>query len=179
MTRVAKTALGMAVMGGLLFGAASAVGAATPAGGTVKIFASPNTSGTGETFVVTGAIADYGKTVRVNSAGKPDKNGVYTQIVGKQGTVLLDGTQFQAALNAAQPTDFDTVTCSGSLVASAPDRIVSGTKLYSGISGSVDVTGTVAFILPRTKSGQCDLSGNATVVAHWGSITGSGTVSFS
>jgi hypothetical protein len=56
--------------------------------------------------------------------------------------------------------------------------LVSGTKAYAGISGTVDVIATAAFILPLTKSGQCDTSGNVNPTARWGAITGSGTVSF-
>jgi len=68
MLRVAKTALGVAILGSLLFSGASAFGATAPAGGTIKVWITPNAGG-GGTAVVTGAIGDYGKTSKINSAG--------------------------------------------------------------------------------------------------------------
>lgn len=180
MLRVAKTALGAAVLGSLLLGGASAVGAATPVGGTVKVFVTPSNTGKGGgTVLLTGAVGDNGKGVKTNSAGKPDTKGTFNQLVLKKGSILVDLTQLHAATNSAQPTDFNTSTCSGSLVVTAPVPIVSGTKAYAGITGSLTVTETFAFIGPLTKSGQCDTSDNAQPVAQWGTATGSGTVNFS
>jgi hypothetical protein len=177
--RLAKTALGVTVLGSLLISGASAFGATAPAGGTIKVWATENNSLTGGTAVITGAIGDYGTFVDANSAGKIDKkNGLYIKIFSKKGTVLINSTQFNAVFNNAQPTDFNAVTCSASIIASAPMPIVSGTKAYAGITGSVTVTGTFAFILPRTSSGKCNTSSNAKAIAQYSSITGSGTVSF-
>ena len=180
MLRVAKTALGAIVLGSVLLSGASTLAAATPAGGTLKVFITPSTSGKGGgTALLTGAVGDYGKSNKANSAGKPDKNGKYNQLVLKKGTILVDRRQLVAAQNSAQPTDFNSATCSASLAVTAPVPIVSGTKAYAGITGSVTVTETVAFIGPLTKSGQCDTSANANPVAEWGTVLGSGTVSFS
>jgi hypothetical protein len=114
----------------------------------------------------------------VNSAGKPTTNGTNTRLVLKKGTILTDGTQLQAALQNAQPTDFNDATCTGSVSAKASAPIISGTKAYAGITGSVDLTFEFAFIAPRTSGGKCDLSQQAKSVAQWGVITGTGTVSF-
>jgi hypothetical protein len=128
-------------------------------------------------IVITGAIADRGRTVAASSAGKPTKDGEFTKLVLKQGTILADATQLGAANAAAQSPDFDEATCSGSATATAPAPIVSGTKAYAGITGSVDLTITYAFILPRASDGACDVSG-VPASAFWGSLVGSGTVSF-
>jgi hypothetical protein len=180
--RIAKTALGVAILGGLLFGGAPAFGATTPTGGTIKLFVTPS-NGSGGTIVITGAIGDYGKTVKSNSAGKPDKKGSYEELVLQKGTILVNGTQLNAVLNSANPTDYSTVSCSGSIVASAPVPIVSGTKAYVGITGSVTLTATYAFVGPfytsGSKKGQCNTSNNApTPPGFYGVITGTGTVSF-
>lgn len=95
----------------------------------------------------------------------------------------MDGTQFNAVLNSTNPTDYSTVTCSGSIVASGPAPIVSGTKAYAGITGSVTLTATFAFVGPfyasGSKKGQCNTSNNApTPPGIYGVITGIGTVSF-
>jgi hypothetical protein len=162
----------------MLFSGASAFGATAPAGGTIKVWATPSPNGSGGTIVITGAIGDYGKTVDVNAAGKVTKNGNYTKFVLKKGTVLINGTQLQAALQNSQPTDFNIVTCSGSAIANAPVPIVSGTKAYAGITGSLTATATFAVVGPLTSSGKCNTSNNANPVAQYVSIAGSGTVSF-
>jgi hypothetical protein len=179
MLRVAKTTVGVAVLGSLLFSGASAFGAAAPAGGTIKVWLTPanNGGGGGGSVVITGAVGDYGKTVRVNSAGKIDKKGTFGVLVLKKGTILVDRTQLVAATQNSQPTDLNAVTCSASQTASAPVPIVSGTKAYAGISGTVNITQTFAFVLPLTN-GKCDTNTNANPIAQYGSVAGTGTVSF-
>lgn len=179
--RVAKTALGVAVLGSLLFSGASAFGASAPVGGTIKVWLTPaNNGGGGGSVVITGAVGDYGKTIRVDSAGKINKKGAFGNLVLKQGTILVDRTQLSAATQAAlnsQPADFNAVTCSASQTVSAPVPIVSGTKAYAGISGTVNITETVAVVLPLTN-GKCDPNTNANPVAQYISVTGTGTVGF-
>jgi hypothetical protein len=174
--RIVKT-LGVAVLGSLLF-SAPALGAAARTGGAVQVFVTPSANGGsgGGTFLITGAIADYGKTVKVNSAGKADKKGTDSDLVLKKGTILVDVAQVNTAINNANPTNYDATTCSASFVVTAPVPIISGTKAYVGISGSVNVTETLAFILPFTKSGKCNT--NANPVDAWATVTGAGTVSF-
>jgi len=180
--RVAKATIGVVVLGSLLFSGASAFAAAAPAGGTIKVFGTPGGSnGSAGTVVITGAIGDYGKSVKASSAGKPTKNGKDTLLVLKKGTILIDATQVQSALQsvASPPADFNDVTCSASAVASdVAVPIVSGTKAYAGITGSVTVNLTFAFFGPLKSSGKCDDSGNANPTAEFGSIVGQGTVSF-
>jgi len=65
---------------------------------------------------------------------------------------------------------------------SAPVTLLDGTGLYRGITGTLRVTITEAFILPvyatGKNKGQCNESQNAQPVAGYGSIMGTGTVSF-
>jgi hypothetical protein len=176
--RIAKTALGV-VLGSLLLSSASAFGATAPVGGSVKVFItpSPNPNGSGGgTIVLTGAIGDYGKTEKVNAAGKPDKKGTDNELLLKKGTILVNLAQVRAAGNSAQPSDYNPATCSATIVFTAPVTIVSGTKLYAGITGTVPVTETEAFVLPFKKNGTCNM--NANPVAAWATVIGGGTVSF-
>ena len=180
--QIAKTAFGVAAVGILLLSGPSAFGATAQAGGAIKVFVTLQGNNNGR-IVITGAIGDYGKTVNADSAGKPQKNGGYELLVLKKGTILLNGAQFNAALNHANPTDFSGTTCSGTVVASAPAPITSGTKAYSGITGSVTLTATFGFVGPfyssGSKKGQCNTSNNApTPPGFFAIVTGTGTVSF-
>jgi hypothetical protein len=70
-------------------------------------------------------------------------------------------------------------TCSGYFPVTAPVPVVKGTKAYKGISGSVSVTLTFAVVIPLQK-GKCNLSNSGpNPSAQYGSIAGTGTVSFS
>ena len=90
--RFAKTALGIAVLGSLLFSGASAFGATAPAGGTIQVWGTPANNGGGG-VVITGAIADSGKSANANSSGKPTKKGTYKLLTLKKGSILLNTTQ--------------------------------------------------------------------------------------
>ena len=132
--------------------------------------------------MITGAIGDYGKTLNANSAGKPQKKGGDELLVMQRGTILLNGAQVNAALNNANPTDFSAVSCSGTITASAPAPILSGTKAYAGITGSLTLTATFGSSGRSTrgsKKGQCNTSSNGpTPPGFFAVITGTGTVSF-
>ena len=175
--RVATTALGVVALSGLLFSGALAVGATAAPGGTIKLWA--ENGGFGGTVVITGAIGDHGKAVKANSAGKADNKGLDTSLVLKKGTILINASQLRAAVQSAQSTDFNAVTCSGSEAVTAPVPIVSGTKAYAGISGSLTATATFVFIAPLTSSGKCNTTNSAKLVVGLEAITGSGPVSFS
>jgi hypothetical protein len=178
MMRLANTALGVAVVGSLLFSGASAFGATDPAGGTIQVWGTPANNGGGG-IVITGAIADSGKSANADSSGKPTKKGTYKLLTLKNGTILLNTTQLGKDLNNPNtpPTTFNSTTCSGSFAVTDPVPIVSGTKAYAGISGTVNVTVTFAIVLPLTK-GKCNTNTNANPIAQYGSISGTGTVSF-
>jgi hypothetical protein len=181
MMHIAKLALGVALFASHL--GSGAARAATPAGGTVHLFATPSmtNNGTG-TIVIIGAIGDFGTFVSTNKNGTVNPNGDYVKMTLKKGTLEVDSTTLNAAANKLQPT-FYPATCSAYLTVSDPVRLFNGTGLYKGIAGTVKITETFAAILPRytsgAKKGQCNGSSNAQPVAQYGSITGSGTVSFS
>jgi len=162
--RIAKTALGVAVLGSLLFSGASAFGATAPAGGTIQVWGTPANNGGGG-VVITGAIADSGKSANANSSGKPTKKGTYKLLTLKKGSILLNTTQLSKDLNNPNtpPTTFNSTTCS--------------TKAYAGISGTANITVTFAIVLPLTK-GKCNTNTNANPIAQYGSVSGTGTVSF-
>jgi uncharacterized membrane protein len=181
--RIAKTAVGVAVLGSLVLGGASAFAAttpSTPAGGPVKVFATPSPTGAGGTIVIVGAIGDYGRTLSINKNGTTDPNGNYVRITLQKGTFEVNSTTLNATANKAQPTG-DPTTCSGSLSVSGPVTLFNGTGLYRGIAGTVNITETFAFIASRYTTGKhkglCNES--AQPLSEYGSITGTGTVSFS
>ncbi len=175
--RVVKTALGIAVLGSWLLSGTPAFGAPAVPGGTIKVWA--ENGGFGGTVAITGAIGDYGKAVKADSAGKADNKGSYTSLVLKKGTILIDASQLRAAVQNSQSTDFNAVTCSGSEAVTAAVPIVSGTKAYAGIAGSLTATATFVFIAPLTSNGTCNTSNKAKLVLGLEAITGSGPVSFS
>jgi len=183
MAGAVRAALGVAVLGGFLFGGASAFGATAPAGGTVNFWGTPNSNGPGGTILLTGAIGDYGKTISVNSAGKPEKKGGYTEAVLKKGSILVNTTQLNSAVNAAfNQGSENAATCSASITVTGSLPIVSGTKAYAGITGTLTDTISFAAYGPYythgSKKGQCNEGSNATPTDQWASSTGSGTVSF-
>jgi hypothetical protein len=151
----------------------------TPAGGAIQVWGTPASNG-GGTTLITGAVADSGTSAHANSSGDPSKKGTYTLLVLKKGTILVNTTQLNKDENNASPTasTFNMTTCSGYIPVTAPVPVVKGTKAYKGISGSVSVTLTFAFVIPLEK-GKCNLSNNGpNPSAQYGSIAGTGTVSF-
>ncbi|MGO9660167.1 MAG: hypothetical protein ACLQVK_16855 [Acidimicrobiales bacterium] len=181
--RTAKTAVGLAVLGSLALGAGPALAAttpSTPAGGPVKVFATPNPTGAGGTIVIVGAIGDYGRTLTINKNGTTNANGNYVRITLQKGTFEVNSTALNAKADKAQPTG-DLTTCSGSLSVTGPVTLSDGTGLYRGISGTVSITETFAYVAARFTTGKhkglCNES--AQPIGQYGSITGTGTVSFS
>src|ERR1017187_2805159 len=138
MLRVIKAAVALPVLlGGLFLGGVSALGA-SPSGGAIQVWGTPANGGGGP-VVLTGAVGDSGKSANANSSGTPSKNGTYKLLTLKKGTILLNTTQLNKDNNAnTPPTTFNSTTCSGTFVVTDPVQIVSGTKAYSGISGTVN-----------------------------------------
>jgi hypothetical protein len=160
---------------GMLVGGAAAFGQSP--GGAVQVWGTPSNGGGGP-VVVTGAVGDSGQSASVNASGTPNQNGTFKLLTLKKGTILLNGTQLNAATNDPNtpPTSMNSTNCSATFVVTEPVPVVSGTKAYAGISGSVNITVSFAFIEPM-KNGKCNF--NANPIAPYGSIAGSGTVSFS
>jgi hypothetical protein len=179
MKKIVGGSIGVVLTGVTLLGTYSGVAsAATPAGGTVKIWVTPSQSGPGGTIVVTGAIGDSGKTLTVTSTGKTSQGGNYEKLLLKQGTILVNSTQLNSVVSKAQPTDYNSTTCSATINATGPAAVVSGTGAYAGVTGSITLTANFAVVLPHTKSGACNMSNSAKPTGAWASITGSGTVAF-
>jgi hypothetical protein len=179
--KVVKATLGVAMLGSLLFVCSAAFGATTPAGGVVKVFATPS-NGAGGKIVIAGAIGDYGKTLSIDKNGKTNPNGNYVKITLKKGSFEVNSTTLNAKFNHTEPT-VNKSTCSAWFSGTGPVSLFDGTGLYTGISGTVNITETFAFIAPRFTSGkdkgQCNLSNNAQPLSQYASITGTGKVKFS
>jgi hypothetical protein len=170
-----KVGVAAGVLASLAVGSA-ALAASTPAGGAIRVFVT-NTSSTKAKITVTGAIGDYGTTVSVDKNGKVDPNGAYEKVTLKQGGFWVDATALNKKLNTAKP-QLNTATCSVVFGGTAPTKVFNGTGLYTGISGTVNITVTFAGIQPR-KNGKCDLSQSAPTLGQYQSITGTGSVKFS
>jgi len=170
------------VVSGALVAAAAAFGATTPSGGPLRIFGTAGNGAAG-TIVVTGAIGDYGKTLKMDKNGKANPNGNCVEITLKKGTFEVNATTLNATMAKARGT-FAPATCSFSVTGSAPTTLFNGTGLYKGISGTVRITINFAGVGPRyasgTHKGECVKSNNnGPLLAQYGSVIGTGTVTFS
>ena len=161
-------------------GASVALGAgssATPAGGPIQIFVQPGHGQGKGKILVTGAVGDYGTTSPTKGSGGK-KLGTATL---KKGTITIDLTAISAKVDKASPA-INKATCSASLTETAPAPVVSGTGLYAGIHGTIQITESFGFLGSTYKSGpkkgQCDMSNSAPTVAQMGDVYGKGSVSF-
>lgn len=175
--------VGIATLTGALFwgGSVAIATASTTSGGTIKIFSdqSNDTNGgaTGP-IVITGAIADYGTATSMDKNGTIDAQGNYVKVALKKGTLEINSVAFDKLANNAQPTDANSTICSGDISVSGSVSLFDGSGAYAGISGTLKVTAVFAFIGPKLKNSSCNNSNSAAPVAQFGTITGSGTVSF-
>jgi len=177
--------VGAAAIAGLLAsGAADAATTTTttspPAGGTVQVFAKPGTGAVG-VIVITGAIGDQGRTVSINQNGKTDLHGNYVRIALTKGSFEGSGVGLAEAEQHPR-TSFNTTTCSGFISVTGPVTLLDGTGLYKGIAGTLTITETSAYILPRytsgSKKGQCNETKSAKPSAVFAITVGSGSVTF-
>jgi hypothetical protein len=134
--------------------------------------------------VITGAIGDHGTSRSTNQAGKPSQGGSYVLLNLTRGTILLNKTALDKNIDKAfKASKLDSSTCSLQAAATGPLTIVGGTGLYTGISGTVRITLSIGFVLPRytsgAKAGQCNSSNASTPAGSLQLVHGSGTVSFS
>jgi hypothetical protein len=181
--RVAKiTAAFALLLAGLLLGGRAAFGDSSgggeSSGGAFQVWGTPANNG-GGTVLLTGAIGDSGTAASANSIGQPDPSGNYELLSLQKGTILTNNTELNEDSNNPNrpPTTFNNKTCSATFVITDPSPIVSGTGAYSGIHGSATITLSFALVFPLTN-GKCSMNSNASPLAQYGSITGSGTVSF-
>ena len=179
--RLSKATLGVAgLVACLIVGASVALGAGSstaPAGGPIQIFVQPgNGQGKGK-ILITGAVGDYGSSSPTTSSGGK-KFGTATL---KKGTIKIDLTAISAKVNKANPA-VNAATCSASITETAAAPVVSGTGLYAGIHGTIQITESFGFIGSTYKSGskkgKCNLSNSAPTVAQMGTVYGKGNVSF-
>jgi hypothetical protein len=165
----------------LLIPTTAALGASQPAHGKVSVFVTPSLKQGPDRIVVTGAIGDYGKSFTVNKGGKPDAKGAYLKVALHKGSFLINLTNLEPKLHHL-PVVVSVQTCSASVSETGHVSLSDGTGLYAGISGNLKLTVTVALVVPRFSNGplkgQCNFGNNARPLAAYGSITGSGTVSF-
>jgi hypothetical protein len=149
----------------------------TPAGGPIQIFVQPGQSQGNGKIMITGAVGDYGSSSPTTTSGGK-KYGTATLT---KGTIKIDLTAITAKVDKANPR-VDAATCSAALTETAPAPVVSGTGLYAGIHGTLQITESFGFIGSTYKSGskkgQCNMSNSAPTVAQTGIVYGSGTVSF-
>jgi hypothetical protein len=164
----------------IVAGASVALGAGssnTPAGGPIQIFVQPGQGQGKGKILVTGAVGDYGSSSPTTGSGGK-KFGTATL---KKGTIKIDLTAITAKVDKATPT-VNTATCSASLTETAAAPVVSGTGLYAGIHGTIQLTESFGFIGSTYKSGskkgQCNMSNNSRTVAEMGIVYGKGRVSF-
>jgi hypothetical protein len=140
-----------------------------PAGGTVRVFVTPGTNG-GGSVVITGAIGDYGTVAGDTSNGRNPND--FVKLTLKEGTIEVNQTPFEAKLNKATFPILQS-SCSSEGSATGPASVFNGTGLYKGISGTVKLTETQAWILPRGSNGKCNGQNPST---YYSSITGTGSV---
>ena len=154
--------------------------AATSQGGAIRLIVSGGNQPKQKILVV-GAIGDYGTASSVDQNGKPDENGNFEQIKLQKGSFMVDATKFNAASNSVRPVIASPKNCSVLVSWHAPAAIVSGTRAYKGISGSVNLQGTFAGVGPKFTSGphkgQCNMKAEPKALQI--AITGSGKVKFS
>ena len=154
-------------------------GAATPAGGAIHVLGTSNGLGTGGVIEVTGAIGDHGTTRTVNKAGKTDGNGAYVLLKLSQGTILLNKSKLDQAINHAfGKASANQATCSIEVSGTGPVTFISGTGLYKGITGTARITVAIGFTFPRTASGKCNESNSATPTSSLQLVSGDGSVHF-
>jgi hypothetical protein len=181
MKHTSRATLAVAVIGSALLAATTAIGSSTsPASGTVHLFYTQQSITANGAVVFTGAIGDYGKTVSIDKNGKPDPNGSYEKVTLQAGTFEINGTALDTKFAKTKPTAY-IATCSGQETGTSSLTLLDGTGSYAGITGTIHVHFTGAFIVPRftsgTHKGQCN--GNASDPAGLSNlITGSGKVSF-
>jgi hypothetical protein len=179
MRRLACGTAAIVALAGL--GAASALASTVPSGGKIAMIASLPNFSTGKVMFA-GAIGDYGTTVNVDRNGKVNSNGNFVKMMLKQGTLELDVTAVNKLLDNPPPRVASSETCSVEFVASAPAKIINGTGLYKGISGTAKITvsfdGLGSRYTTGPRKGQCNEGQNTPPRAVLGSVVGNGTVNF-
>jgi len=155
----------------------SAASKSTTVAGTVHFLDYSNSDAAQSSAILTGAIGDFGEAVSQHANGAIDlEHSADLNLALTQGSFRLRIAGLdQKVVNAFKRLHFDSSTCSGNVSVAGTTPIVdgSGTEAYRGISGSFNLTVTIAEIVPRSK---CNASGAFRAQAIV--IAGSGAVSF-
>jgi hypothetical protein len=168
--RTGKTVIGLALTTAAVIAAGAAVNASanSPASGPIHLFSYPKGSGNTGTVVIAGAIGDYGSYAAIG-------NGKDVKVTLSQGTFEFDTKN----LNDNHKTAYK-ATCSGIFTGTGSASVLNGTGLYTGITGTIEVTQTHVLVASRYTTGklkgQCDKIGNH--VHHYDSISATGNVNF-
>ena len=153
--------------------------------GTIQVWVTPNSTNINSpvsNIVITGVIGDFGTATSINKNGTVDDNGNYVRIALKQGGFEVNSVILNKITNAAPPLMSNATTCSVVFGGVGPITLFNGTGAYAGITGTLHMTERFAGIGARytsgAKKGQCNMNNNVPPVAFYGSITGTGKVSF-
>jgi hypothetical protein len=187
--RFPQGGLAFALIAALLAAVTAGVAVAATATGpptavaTINVLSTSSGLGGGGKVIITGGIGDHGTGYSANAAGKRDPNGSYQDLILSKGTILLNKTKLDDAINRAyQKLVVNSATCSTQVAGSGALPIVSGTGAYTGVSGTVHISLAADFILPRYKSGKhagkCNESNAATPTSSLQVVYGKGTVEF-
>ena len=145
MRRIFGGSIGVVLTGVTLLGTFSGIASAAPAGGTLKVWghaselfrarrnhcADRSDRRCWKDALRHGIRQDeFERELRETSAQEGDHPGEY------------DAAQRGArpGLRQSPPADYNTTTCSGSIVTNGPVTVVSGTKAYTGVTGSLNLT---------------------------------------
>jgi FlaG/FlaF family flagellin (archaellin) len=150
---------------------------AAPPRGTIQIWSNQNGTATSP-IIFTGAIGDYGTATSEDKDGKVDQNGNYVKIVLQQGGFTVNAVALDKVLSKAKPHVSKT-NCGFTVTGSGPTYLSRGTGVYVGIKGTITTVLTFVGVNPKLANGKCNTRPNTNPVAVYGTITGSGHVSFS
>ena len=152
----------------------NASASATPTGGKIQIWSTQNGSAANP-IILTDAIGDYGTATSEDKDGKVDENGNYEKIVLQQGSFTINAVALNRILSSAKP-QANKSNCGAIFSGSGPVTLSGGAGAYAGIKGTITAVLIFVDISPKLANGKC--SPNASPVAAYGTVTGSGHVSF-
>lgn len=183
---ISKTVAAAVILAAALGATAAPASAATMmTTGTVQVWVTPNLSNSNspvDKIIFTGVIGDYGTSTTTNKAGTPNDNGNYAKVALQHGGFVVNLTTLNKLTNNAPPLMTNATNCSVVFGGSGPVTLSGGTGMYTGITGTIQITQKFAGIGAKytsgLKKGQCNMSNNAAPLAFAGSITGTGKVSF-
>jgi hypothetical protein len=135
--------------------------------------ADTNFAGNLGTVVLTGAITDHGTDCQAC-----DPTNGFNVFELSKGSFEIDVSEVGNKLGNVPVVPVDQTTCSSDGTVAGPIPIIpgSGTGAYQGITGTLNVHVSAAYLLPRLANGECDT--NATQYPGIMVVNGSGTVTY-